>query len=130
MDIMKRITILLAVCLCVLPLVGCATQTTAIKDVFVSGMEKGYPVLNVIHAERAEKGLHLQLGPDETSLIKLSLGSDEYILNWTIAPLGEDSFLWEHVSSMGAIAGSVDADIFGRTLIRVDQPAYLGPLQR
>lgn len=120
----------IVVCLlCVVLLMGCATQTTAVRDVFISGMDEGFPVVNIIHAEEIKHGLDLQLGPEGSRLIGLTLGRTDRFFNWTIAPLGKDSFIWQHVTGMDAASTPVQAGINGQTLIRIDKPAYLGPLK-
>jgi hypothetical protein len=126
---MKRITILLVLCLMVLPLMGCATQTAAVETMHTTSTEAGYPMTTVMHAEKTEQGLHLQVGPDQATLLQLFLGTEDIFANFTTAPLGDDSFIWEHVNRLDADAAQIDGSVNGRTLIRVDAPGYLGPLR-
>ncbi len=125
---MKRNTILLALCLCALPVLGCATQTEAIREMHTTATTEGFPMTTILHAEKVKQGLHLQLGPDQSSLIKLFVGSDDLFVNATTAPLGEDSFYWQHVNKLDAEVDNVDGSVSGQTLIRIDKPEYLGPV--
>ncbi len=109
-------------------LVGCATQTKSVEQMYITTTEAGYPVTIVGHAEKIENGLHITLGRD-AALGKIFLGSENLLLNWTLAPLGADSFIWEHINAMNADASGADGAIRSRTLIRIDEPKYLGPLQ-
>ncbi len=124
----EGVRLLVFVLLPTLLFVGCGAHTTAVKEVFVSGLEKGFPVVNIIHAEEIKHGLDLQLGPEGSTLIGLSLGRTDRFFNWTIAPLGADSFIWQHNNALDAVSVPVQAGISGQTIIRIDQPAYLGPL--
>lgn len=109
--------------------IGCASQTAAVKDMHTTSTEAGYPMTTVMHAEASEQGLHLQVGPDNASLFRVFLGSQDYFGNFTTAPLGEDAFIWQHVNRLGAASEPINGEIHGSTTIRVDQPAYLGPLR-
>jgi hypothetical protein len=110
-------------------MMGCASQTKSIEKMHTTSTENGYPMVTVIHAEQTEQGLHLQVGPDQATLIQLFLGSEDIFGNFTTAPLGDDSFLWEHINRLDADAAQVDGAVSGRTLIRIDAPQYLGPLR-
>lgn len=110
-------------------LAGCATQTKSMETVLLESSNNGFPIVGIAHIEKVRSGVHIQLGPEANTWIKLFAGSDDIFANITFAPLGNDSFLWEHINQINAESGITDGTVNGRTLIRIDTPAYLGPLQ-
>lgn len=107
---------------------GCATQTQSVNEMWTAATEEGLAVVGTLHGERTQRGIHFNLGPEGSTFANLFAGSDKWLFNLNVSPLGDDAFHWEHVETISGSATGLDATVQGRTRIRIDRPEYLGPL--
>ncbi len=106
---MKRITILLAVCLCVFMLMGCSTT-----GYFKERVDKGV----FVEGEYSKTGIFIKLPGEPLTAAEIGIGKKVgWGVIWGMPQALEDSTYYEHRSNMRAGAGDVAATVGSETVL-------------